>query len=199
MTDSNHDSAWFEERVEAFVDGELSADELKVFETRLAADATLQQSVNDARTVISVLRTASRAHCPDVVSDRVLQLARGGSLPDTGLERRDRQALRRVPILRRVTVRTVAIAAAACLAVLLFLKQPAPPENYSEAEVQQALREAKYALAIVSNASKETAKTIRMDAMPAVNDAFDRVLNEGQEARRVGHRQDDSETNKKDN
>jgi len=180
MTNNNHNPDWYEDRVEAYIDGDLSTDELARFEERLGSDTTLQQSVNDARAVVSVLRTARAAECPDDLTLRVLQQVREAEAAKQPAVRADRSAVvHRLPLMRRVPMRTVAVAAAACLAALLFLKQPNPPaQTYSEAEVQQALREAKYALAIVSNASRETVRTIRMDAMPVVNEAFDHVLNE---------------------
>jgi len=180
MTNNNHNQDWYEDRVEAYVDGDLSADEHARFEERLGSDTTLQQSVNDARAVVSTLRTVRGAACPDDVTLRVLQQVRESEAAKQPAVRADRSAVvHRLPLLRRVPMRTVAVAAAACLAALLFLKQPnSPAQTYSDAEVQQALREAKYALAIVSNASRETVRTIRMDAMPVVNEAFDHVLNE---------------------
>ncbi|NNE34816.1 MAG: hypothetical protein HKN13_06250 [Rhodothermales bacterium] len=167
------DRNWYDERVEAFVDGDLSrADDIR-FRERLSSSKELQQDVEQARFLAAVLRSSPVESCPPEISQRVLAIARR----DAGAEERvDRGPLRLVT--KRRTWRSLTIvAAAACFAVLFLVRTGVnDSESFSQAEIDQALNDAKFALALVSDASRDAGRLIRLDAVPPVSHAMGLVL-----------------------
>ncbi len=204
MQNANKNPEWYDQRVESFVDEQLPPAELYLFELQFKNDAELRQKVADAETVASVLRTQEHALCPPGVTDAVLQYARenqetrhtpdinpvgiGGSFVDRGRAPLRRVSLfNRYPFLKPDKIRTAIFLAAACLALLLIVKPfsiaqsgstTGGEEAYSEQEVDRALREAKFALALVSDASRNTGRAIRSDAVKPLREAFGHVLME---------------------
>lgn len=181
MSRSNHRDAWFDERVESYVDGLLPIEELEAFEARLGEDERLREDVSAARLVVSVLRSMPEEECPSVVTDRVLEFARSsesGRGEMTTFGRVDRPAVRRYTPLR--LVRAATFVAAACLAIFMLVGKDAATSDaaYSDAEVQRALKEAKFALALVSDAGRDAGRAIRTDAVAPVSEAMNIVLGE---------------------
>lgn len=73
MTESDS-GKWFEERVEAYVDGELTGGELRLFESRLALDERLARSVADARELNSALAELPHYRCPPDLAAKVARI-----------------------------------------------------------------------------------------------------------------------------
>ncbi len=61
--------AWFRERVDLYVDGEIAGEELESFETHVAGCETCRSELELARRVIGDLRSLPDLACPDRVVD----------------------------------------------------------------------------------------------------------------------------------
>ena len=68
----SHDTnrcAWFRERIDLYVDGEMTGEELESFETHLAGCETCQNELDMAGRVLGGLRALPDLACPDRVVD----------------------------------------------------------------------------------------------------------------------------------
>jgi anti-sigma factor RsiW len=162
--DSWSDGSWFDERVEAYVDAELSADERVAFGRRLATDARLRAQVALAEQVSLSLAATSQPVCPDSLVARL----------DAISERAHDSGLRVTPLQtawRKSAGSSVGIAASILLLIFAgvlavsnrpqnVVSQIAPETGYTQPEVDQALREVKFALAIVSEAGRHTGAAV---------------------------------------
>ena len=198
---------WFDERVEAFIDGLLPSTELRQFEEQLSRDRLLRRQVEEAKAIVGVLRSEAHATCPTRITENVIDYARrtgavapcdGPADAIDGSRNQSYQSSSRlylVPLFKGRHARYAAVLAAACITLLVWLNPWKSPdsvaidegaESYTPQEVEQALREAKFAFAVVSDATREAGRAIRTDAVRPVNNALDHVLSN----RAVGPRQD---------
>ncbi|MDX1571340.1 MAG: hypothetical protein R3200_12720 [Xanthomonadales bacterium] len=141
---------WYEERVEAYVDGELAGGELRMFEARLELDPDLRASVTSARELQSALGALPRYRCPPDMAAKVARIT------DTEP--------------RRWPLRVAAAIAAAGLALGLSLGEwpgssPEPhvaavPEEIPADELAEAREELALALAYLDKAGAAAGREV---------------------------------------
>jgi len=145
--------SWTQERIEAYIDGELTPAEQDRLEAHAATCATCAAELEDARRLISALRTLPSLTCPNAVSqalqDRIHQT------------RQDRW--------RTAAKRWYApLAAAAVLALIagyhLFDPEPVPPA-FSAKEVAQARRQVEWTLAYLGDLNSRMGTAVRDDVI----------------------------------
>ncbi|MDE2737383.1 MAG: zf-HC2 domain-containing protein [Gemmatimonadota bacterium] len=145
--------SWTQERIEAYIDGELTSVEQDRLETHAATCAACAAELEDARRLVGALRDLPALTCPDAVS----------------------QALQdRIHQTRQDRWRTAArrwykpLAAAAVLALIagyhLFDPEPVPPA-FSPKEVAQARRQVEWTLAYLSDLNGRMGTTVRDDVI----------------------------------
>ena len=157
------DVHWIDDRLEAFLDGELPEAERAVLDGALRADPAWQAELALARRIRTDLRALPTPACPPAVTEAVLRHARRRS-PAAWLERIAEAARRHVaglwqPSLAMAVLVAVVVAAA-------FLGRPAPPApNIASAEVEQALDEVRWTLAYLSEVGRKTGRSVREDVI----------------------------------
>ena len=145
--------SWTQERVEAYIDGELTPVEQGRIEAHAATCAACAAELEDARRLVGALRTLPSLTCPDAVS----------------------QALQnRIHRTRQDRWRTAAkrwykpLAAAAVLALiaghLLFDPEPVSPA-FSPKEIAQARRQVEWTLAYLGDLNSRMGTTVRDDVI----------------------------------
>lgn len=156
--DREHLAAWVDDHLEAYVDGELPLEERRRVEAFVEADDEAARRLDLARRVQALLAASEPPACPPEVTRTVLATA-------------DRPPLRRVRSSFGAVLRP-SLAAAALVAVVvasaLVGPRPAPtPEtaDVSAAEVEQALHDARWALAYVSDVGRRTGRSIRHEVI----------------------------------
>lgn len=152
------DYDWLDDRVEAYVDGELSGADLERFEAALTESADLRASVATARRIREVMASMPLPKCPEPAVSEVLRLAsdsrRSASMRDRYIE-----ALRP----RRRLVHVFAIAAvvvAVAVGGSLVLRDSGPQD-----EVKQGLADVKLALAYVGEAGRQAGDIVRIEVV----------------------------------
>ncbi|MEM9305145.1 MAG: hypothetical protein AAGE01_23750 [Pseudomonadota bacterium] len=68
---------WFDNRIEAYVDGDLPDNELRMFEARMAHDPALEAAVDRAVSVLDGLGEVPRYACPVDMAERVERITTG--------------------------------------------------------------------------------------------------------------------------
>lgn len=176
----NPDRAWFDERVEAYVDADLPPAEMSVFAERLRRDGDLRRQVAIAERISLSLAARPRPVALPPLRDRL------AAIPTTPDRFDRRSAGLSVVRMLRWPAGLAAAAALAFLTIRIGIDAPthgAVPAAtpYTQAEIDKALREAKYALAIVSDAGKHAGQTvretvIRRNVVDPVNRAFEATV-----------------------
>ncbi|MDE2812682.1 MAG: zf-HC2 domain-containing protein [Gemmatimonadota bacterium] len=145
--------SWTQERIEAYIDGELTPVEQDRLETHAATCAACAAELKDARRLVGELRDLPALTCPDAVS----------------------QALQdRIYRTRQDRWRTAAkrwykpLAAAAVLVLIagyhLFDPEPVPP-TFSPKEVAQARRQVEWTLAYLDDLNSRMGTAVRDDVI----------------------------------
>ena len=145
--------SWTQERIEAYIDDELTPVEQDRLEAHAVACAACAAELEDARRLVGALRTLPSLTCPDAVS----------------------QALQdRIQRTRQNRWRTAAkrwykpLAAAAVLALIagyhLFDPEPVPPA-FSPKEVAQARRQVEWTLAYLGDLNSRMGTAVRDDVI----------------------------------
>src|SRR5690606_24654012 len=150
-------------------DAELSDDERLAFVERLAVDASLRSQVAFAEQVSLSLAAIPQPAAPDSLIASLDAISRGPGLAAAGV------ALRQAPLrpLRFLSSLRPALGIAASVLALVFagalavtnlsrqegVQVEAPA--ISQTEVDRALREVKYAFAVVSEAGRHTGVAVR--------------------------------------
>ena len=156
MQDNSKDSEWFDGNVELYVDGELDASEMKVFESRLASDSRLQQHVDSAIRIKQALGQMVISEIPpsvlEAVNEQIAKREQAGVL-----QLMPKSARVTTLLSRKFIYPTIAVAASL---VLLFMVAQSVPTNTqssepTQAEVDAALLEVKRTLALVSEMGYE--------------------------------------------
>ena len=124
---------WFDQRVEAYIDGELDASERSLFVSRLKLDESLRREVEQARLIQGTLRDMPSLQCPSDVRKRVLEMT--GSRP-------------------RGFAWGWAGAACAVLVAAIAFGLMRPPAGPSELELAQARADMETAMAYLSRAGQ---------------------------------------------
>ena len=140
---------WTQERIEAYIDGELTPAEQGRLEAHAATCAACAAELEDARRLVGALRTLPSLTCPDAVS----------------------QALQdRIHQTRRPTAKRwyAPLAAAAVLVLIagyhLFDPEPVPPA-FSPKEIAQARRQVEWTLAYLGDLNSRMSTAVRDDVI----------------------------------
>lgn len=170
-------NAWLDDRIEAYLDGALSASERQAVEAALGqdplADADWQAELQLARQIRDGLRTLPAPACPPHVAQAVLaQAAREAAPP--WLARFHAWMQRQLTALWQPAL---AMTMVLLLVVSASLIKPAPPAV--SPEVARARAEVEWTLAFLSEVGRETGQAVREDVFAArvvspVQDAFNR-------------------------
>lgn len=167
---------WLDTRVEAFVDGTLPPDELLRFESALAAQPEMRDEIALARLIGEELPNLGSVRCPDHVVSGVMREVRRDIRQS--FTRRFVAALRQgiQPRLRPVLAMVLLLAVVVSSSLVRRTPAPAP---VASAEVIRALDEVKWTLAVLSDAGRQTGRSVRSDVIePHVVDPIERSLNE---------------------
>lgn len=167
---------WLDDRVEAFVDGTLPAGELHRFEAALAAEPALRDEIDLARLIGEELPTIGAARCPDHVVSGIMRDVRRDIR--SNFASRFAAALRQgiqprlQPVLAMVLLLTVVISSS-------LVRRTPEPAPVASAEVTRALDEVKWTLAVLSDAGRQTGRSVRSDVIePHVLEPIERSLNQ---------------------
>jgi hypothetical protein len=174
---------WTDERVDTFVDGELSPEEMVQFEEALAVGVG-NEDVLLARRIRNGLHALPQPVLRPEVSRFILEQVRA----DVRVSRRGwlRQLVEREWASLFQPALTMAVLLMIVVSAVLVGRPPMKQENISQAEVEQALAEARWALGYISHVSKETGSSVRSEVLEAhvvrpVRHALGAALNEQSE------------------
>ena len=151
--------AFVQEHADEYVDGTLQSEIALVFERCTQLYPACADEVRTARLVKEGLQSISSLTCPDHIVDNVFdRISQERSI--TG---------RRAPNLLLSFLQpgwkpAFATAAVAVVVLMLTLQTPAEPD-YTQAEIDQALREVKWTLAYLGDVGKRTSSTIRDEVL----------------------------------
>ena len=154
-----------DERIEAYVDGDLPADEQARFERALQTAPRWRAHVEQARIIRDGLHTLPRLACPPSVAEAVQ-----ATVQQRQTDRAERAPQRRLR-LRPSAVWTSAVAAALLLVIAFAaLRHPSVPSDtetrpFTEAEVEQATAEIAWTLAYLAQLGEETGRAVE-DVLP---------------------------------
>lgn len=180
MKQHNHsiDHAWMDERVEAYVDGALPADERDRFESMLDAHPEWEKQVQYAKRIQTELHTLPHASCPPQVLDAVFEHTRQASNPAPSTESWWNWVWRELDIEMHTGWKP-ALAFATLLFVVVTSSLLTDPQNpaglfdqpvtstqqYSAAEIQAAETQAKWAIAYIAKVGQKTGSTVEHDVL----------------------------------
>lgn len=178
MQGSSKEQGWYDERVEPFVDGDLAGTDLLAFTDRLETDKDLKEKVQAARRISASLRDLPSLTMPAGMLERVMSQANDVDRQEAN-GRSPARRLRLVPPAR-VAWATLAMAATIVFAIILLPQQLAPQESDSvepsQAEVEKALAEVKWTLALVSDIGNERNEIVNGRIVAPVQKAMSFVI-----------------------
>jgi anti-sigma factor RsiW len=194
MPDSGDTCSWILERIEPYVDGELSGAELESFEVHVESCETCRRELTRARMLTAELRALPRLRCPDRVVERAAaRIAESGTGETGGREAaaetttpawfdrlRERFGGRSVPVLQPVAAAVLVVIVAALFVLFQGEQDPyrgtgeLPAEiaalDISEEELELAKLDVMLAFAYVNKYNRRTAEIITQEGIS------DRVL-----------------------
>lgn len=170
---------WIDDRIEAYVDGELSPEDREDFE-RVLAVGVGERDVLMSRRVRDGLRSLPRPMLGAGVSRHVLEHARAEAQSGPVAWLRGVADALWAPVLRPVLSMALLVLV---VTSAVLIGRPARQGGTSPAEVQRALAEAKWALAYVSHVGSETGSSVRTEVLQPhvvrpMRQALDIVLDE---------------------
>lgn len=159
----NPDRQWADDRIEAFLEGDLGeADRLR-FEALLEIDSWLQHEVDQSLSIQRELATLDRMDhvaCPDIVTDRVMAHARRDWL--TQLPRRLSEGFRRMTDAGLRPALAMALLLVVVISSSLVVRPGGEPAG-QDAEVARALADVKMALAVLADAGRTTGTAVEQE------------------------------------
>ncbi|MDX1429217.1 MAG: zf-HC2 domain-containing protein [Rhodothermales bacterium] len=150
------DFEWLDERVEAYIDGDLTETDRMRFEAALADSSELRAAVAAAHRVRDGLGAIGAPKCPEHVVADVLAAAKS---EPRGASIRERYLDALLPGFPRAGA--FAIAAAVTIVVIAGVLILTRPES-APSEVEQGLADVKVALAYVGEAGRHTGNIVRV-------------------------------------
>jgi anti-sigma factor RsiW len=168
------DCKWVNDRIDEYVDGLLDSSESVRIADHCSNCAACQSEVELARLIRDGFNSMSVLECPDSVTERVLEVASRSLDRNPKIE----PGLQRMTLVRsRWKPIAAAVAAAAVILVILSSPMETSP-SASQAEIDQALLEAKYALAVISEAGRRTGVQVGSDMNKTVLRPVREILQE---------------------
>lgn len=156
---------WMDDRVEAYLDGALSAEEAARFEAHLLQNEVWEEEMLLAEQVRQGLRALPEPWCPPAVPAAVLATVRQQARQAWWVWLTDGFRQQTALLWRPA----LAMASLALLVVMASRIGPAPTDASSttaeRAEVQRALAEVQWTLAFVSEVGRETGASVRDDVL----------------------------------
>lgn len=166
---------WMDAHIEAYVDGDLPADEHAAFEQVLASSPHWQAQVSHARRIHDALHALPELTCPPQVTDAVLNETRrrANGSPRTRWWMRLQQLLDAElhtgwkPALAGLALVLVVVASSLVGDPQSWFDGAGPEAGgqYTQTEIQQAESEAKWALAYVAQVSQQTGTTVEQEVL----------------------------------
>ncbi|NBC17626.1 MAG: hypothetical protein GVY18_09970 [Bacteroidetes bacterium] len=157
-------SDWIDDRIDAYLDGDLPEDERAAVEQHLAVHPDAKAEVTLARRVRDGLRALPEPTCPDRVTRTVLAEVHRRQRADRFQRLRawiERQWLQFWQPALAMSVLLLLIATA-----LLVGQPPQPsPNAVADAEVQHALDEVRWTLAYLSDVSQQAGASVRDEVL----------------------------------
>lgn len=144
------------ESVDAYIDDQLSGDEVARFEGHVANCARCRHELALARHVLKETRELPSVPCPDEVTERVFVATVG---PRSAHERLGRWLVGRR--WRAVRLATVAGAAFAVFFIAFLSRQHTPEEEFSQAEISEAQAAVRWTFAYVNEVSWRSGLAVR--------------------------------------
>lgn len=164
---------WAESNIEPYVDGALDDEKSAAMAAHLDACARCRSELDMAVAIKSGLAAIPPEVCPDRVTRRVFEKVEGAA----GSPARTPNG-RRMGLIKPIW-RPVAVAAAAAAIIVVILSAPFEPQvTHSEAEIERALQEAKYAIAVLSDAGRRAGAQVATDVETTVLEPMRKVLDE---------------------
>ncbi|MGB0650729.1 MAG: hypothetical protein ACPGQT_07435 [Rhodothermales bacterium] len=164
------DRIWADDRLEAWLAGELRQSEADRFEHILEDDAWLAREVDQARAmdvIFSELKdSAALERCPDIVTTHVVAHARREWLLQLPL--RVHEGFRRMASAGLRPALAVALLFVVVISATWMARSPSGSANLTAgqtAEVTQALADVKMALAVLANAGQTTGTAVGADVI----------------------------------
>jgi anti-sigma factor RsiW len=164
MSDKDHND-WWDDRVEAYVDGLLTDTESAEIESLLNQDSMLTAEVEMAERIRSEFRSMGAIQCPPAVTRDIKRVVRR--------EARQQNVARWVDSVRSAVggYRKFALAGLILVAILVVLSKNsalAPVNSTQTASVEQALDDVKWTLAMLSDVGADAAGAVRSDVVEPV-------------------------------
>jgi len=164
---------WMDDRVEAYVDGDLPADEQARFEGILAEQPHWQVQVSHAQRIRDALHRMPQPTCPPQVTDAVMSRARRPTNGQATSTERWWNWIWRELDIEMQTGWKPALAFATLLLIIVtsslltdpqstagLLDQPTVSQQYSTTEIQRAESQAKWAIAYIAQVGQTTGSTM---------------------------------------
>jgi anti-sigma factor RsiW len=179
--ESQDPCVWMQERLDAYLDGDLSPTEVTMADLHLARCADCAAELTLARQVAGSLRSLPGQHCPERVTDTVRA--------HIGAAGNRRLGVKPMPWYYRwqeLFKRPLWIGAVTAVFVLLTAvvgtKGPDEPQ-YTRAQIEEAEIEAKMALALISEITSRAGSAIQEDVLsvPLVKPALRAVKKKNDE------------------
>jgi anti-sigma factor RsiW len=158
------DDAWIDERIEAFLDGDLPADDRAVFERAVAHDVRWHRHLDLAGHVRHELRRWPKPQASRSLTRAILRRSRR-------MEWSERVAHLLAPFAphwRRAWQPVAAVATVVLLAVVAITSlRPARPPEPASVEVDRALSEVKWTLGYISRTGQQAGASLQRALDPA--------------------------------
>ncbi|TDI77605.1 MAG: hypothetical protein E2O84_00760 [Bacteroidetes bacterium] len=158
----NHQIEQWDDRIEAYVDGQLPQTEVVKLEALLDQDALLSAEVSMANRIRSEFRSMPSIACPEAVSREIHRAIRRDIR-----KRAIKRWIERTEIMLS-GYRKFALAGLIVIAVMFVLRDNVATNNGESApiaSVEQALDDVKWTLALLSDAGSNAAGTVRSDVV----------------------------------
>lgn len=166
----NPDRIWADDRLEAWIAGDLRASDADRFEQILAADEWLATEVKRAQEIdlvfADLLQNAESVRCPETVTAEVMAHARKDWLFQ--LPRRVKDGFRRMTTAGLRPAIAIALLLVVVISSTWMLRAPSDPAGFAtanNAEVTQALADVKMALAVLADAGQTTGTAVGADVI----------------------------------
>lgn len=160
MSISEHLDIWaWDDSVEAFVDGDLSAEEASRFASLMELDVAVATEVKMAKAIRNSFRSLAPVECPESITTAILKKARTDLM--AAMRINGWHAVRKYfrPLFRPVLAMTI------LLAMVLSSVWLGKSTTRIEPAVAEALNDVKWTLAYLAEVTRQTGSTVRAEAL----------------------------------